>query len=76
MCIRDRMEAIAEIAIKHDLWVLADDAYFEIRYDDEPPISIVSNPGMQERTAILYTFSKKYAMTGWRMGYNWAEKIN
>ena len=65
---KDEMEAIAEIAIKHDLWVLADDAYFEIRYDDEPPISIVSIPGMQERTAILYTFSKKYAMTGWRMG--------
>ena len=65
---KDEMEAIAEIAIKHDLWVLADDAYFEIRYDDEPPISIVSIPGMQERTAILYTFSKKYAMTGWRIG--------
>ena len=65
---KDEMEAIAEIAIKHDLWVLADDAYFEIRYNDEPPISIVSIPGMQERTAILYTFSKKYAMTGWRIG--------
>ena len=41
---------------------------FEIRYVDEPPNSIVSLPGMRERTAILYTFSKKYAMTGWRIG--------
>ena len=65
---REEMEALAEIAIEHDLWVLSDDAYFEIRYVDEPPNSIVSLPGMRERTAILYTFSKKYAMTGWRIG--------
>ena len=65
---REEMEALAEIAIEHDLWVLSDEAYFEIRYVDEPPNSIVSLPGMRERTAILYTFSKKYAMTGWRIG--------
>ena len=65
---QEEMEALAQIAIEHDLWVLSDDAYFEIRYVDEPPNSIVSFPGMQERTAILYTFSKKYAMTGWRVG--------
>ena len=54
------MEAIAALAIKHDLWVMADDAYFEIRYSDSDPLSIVSIPGMKERTVILYTFSKKY----------------
>ncbi len=64
---KDEMETIAALAIKHDLWVLADDAYYEIRYSDEPR-SIVTFPGMQERTVILYTFSKKYAMTGWRLG--------
>lgn len=63
----EEMEAIAELAVKHDLWVLADDAYYEIRYGGKPK-SIVSFPGMQERTVILYTFSKKYAMTGWRLG--------
>ncbi|MBT3591137.1 MAG: aminotransferase class I/II-fold pyridoxal phosphate-dependent enzyme [Candidatus Marinimicrobia bacterium] len=65
---KEEMEAIAALAIKHDLWVMADDAYFEIRYSDSDPLSIVSIPGMKERTVILYTFSKKYAMTGWRLG--------
>ena len=61
------MEQIAEIAISNDLWVLADDAYYEIRYGGNSQ-SIVDIPGMKERTVILYTFSKKYAMTGWRVG--------
>jgi len=65
---KEEMEAIATLAIKHNLWVMADDAYFEIRYSNEKPLSIVSIPGMKERTVILYTFSKKYAMTGWRLG--------
>ena len=60
-------EAIAELAIKHDLWVLSDEAYFEMRYSGSSK-SIASLPGMQERTCILYTFSKKFAMTGWRLG--------
>lgn len=60
-------EAIAELAIKHDLWVLSDEAYFEMRYSGTSK-SIASLPGMQERTCILYTFSKKFAMTGWRLG--------
>ena len=59
--------ALADLAIKHNLWVLADEAYYDIRYAGESK-SIVSLPGMQERTVILYTFSKKYAMTGWRLG--------
>ena len=65
---QEEMEALAELALEHDLWVLSDDAYYEIRYTDEPPRSIVSLPGMLERTVILYTFSKKFAMTGWRVG--------
>jgi aspartate/methionine/tyrosine aminotransferase len=60
-------QAIAELAIKHDLWVLSDEAYFEMRYSGSST-SIASLPGMQERTCILYTFSKKFAMTGWRLG--------
>ena len=61
------MNDIAQIAIENDLWVLSDEAYFEIIYDGEAK-SIVSIPGMKERTVILYTFSKKFAMTGWRVG--------
>lgn len=64
---KEEMEAIAQLAIDHDLWVLADDAYYEMLYDGNP-LSIVTIPGMKERTVILYTFSKKYAMTGWRVG--------
>ena len=61
------MARVAELAIKHNLWVLSDEAYFEVRYSGQTQ-SIASLPGMAERTVILYTFSKKYAMTGWRLG--------
>ena len=44
------------------LWVLSDDAYYEIRYSDDDPKSIVNFPGMKERTVVLYTFSKKFAI--------------
>lgn len=60
-------EAIARIAQEHDLWVLSDEAYFDMRYSGTSQ-SIGSVPGMRERTVILYTFSKKYAMTGSRLG--------
>lgn len=60
-------EALAELARKHDLYVLSDEAYWDIRYSGQSR-SIASLPGMQERTVILYTFSKKFAMTGWRLG--------
>ena len=63
----EEMQAIADIAIEHDLMVLADEAYFEMRYSGDSR-SIASLPGMAERTVILYTFSKKFAMTGWRLG--------
>jgi aspartate/methionine/tyrosine aminotransferase len=61
------MERLAEVVLKHDLYVLSDEAYFDIRYEGKSR-SIVSLPGMAERCVILYTFSKKFAMTGWRLG--------
>jgi len=61
------MEAIAELAIANDLWILSDEAYFEIQYSGEP-MTIANLPGMRERTVILYTCSKRFAMTGWRLG--------
>ena len=64
---RDELEALAEICMENDLWVLSDEAYFETRYEGESE-SIASIPRMAERTVILYTFSKRFAMTGWRVG--------
>ena len=64
---REEMERIAELAVEHNLWVLSDEAYFEMRYSGTST-SIASLPGMSERTIILYTFSKRFAMTGWRLG--------
>ena len=64
---QEEIEQLAELAIKYDLWVLSDEAYFEIQYSGNPE-SIVSLPGMQERSIILYTCSKRFAMTGWRLG--------
>jgi len=59
---------IAELAVKHDLWVLSDEIYARIIYGDEY-ISMLRYPGMEERTLLLDGFSKSFAMTGWRLGY-------
>lgn len=63
----EEMAELARLVVENNLFVLADEAYFDIRYTGEP-LSIASFPGMAERTVILYTFSKKFAMTGWRLG--------
>jgi len=65
---RSDLEAVAEMALKHDCWVLSDEIYSRMIYDGEH-FSITQLPGMQERTIILDGFSKTYAMTGWRLGY-------
>ena len=65
---RDDVERIAELAIGHDLVVLADEIYGRIVYEGEH-VSIASLPDMVERTIVLDGFSKTYAMTGWRLGY-------
>src|SRR6201997_315078 len=59
---------VAAFAKERDLIVIADEAYEDIVYDGEH-VSIASRPGMAERTITCYTFSKTYAMTGWRAGY-------
>ncbi len=63
------LEAIAELALQHNLWVLSDEIYSQLYYDDAPPPSIAAIPGMAERTVVLDGFSKSYSMTGWRLGY-------
>jgi len=64
----EEMAEIAGLCVKHDLWVLADEAYFSIVYEPLKAKSIVTYPGMLERTVILHTFSKEFSMTGWRLG--------
>ncbi|HTK09273.1 MAG TPA: aminotransferase class I/II-fold pyridoxal phosphate-dependent enzyme [Ktedonobacteraceae bacterium] len=65
---RGELEAIAELAIKHDLLVAVDEVYSRLVYGVEH-VSLAAMPGMQERTVVLDGFSKAYAMTGWRVGY-------
>ena len=63
----ETMEKIAEIAVKYDLVVIADDIYTSFSYQN-PFVPFASLPGMQERTIILNSFSKNFTMTGWRVG--------
>ena len=62
------LEAIAEIIEKHDLFVISDEIYSELSYNEDH-VSIACIPGMKERTILINGFSKAYAMTGWRLGY-------
>lgn len=62
------LEAIADIIIENDLFVLSDEIYAELTYGNDH-VSIASLPGMKERTIVINGFSKAYAMTGWRLGY-------
>jgi aspartate aminotransferase len=64
----DDLKEIARLAVKHDLVVLADEIYGEIVYEGQHH-TILSFPGMADRTILLDGFSKTFAMTGWRMGY-------
>jgi aspartate/methionine/tyrosine aminotransferase len=65
---RADVERIGELALRHDLVVLADEIYGRIVYEGEH-VSLASLPGLVERTIVLDGFSKTYAMTGWRLGY-------
>ena len=65
---RKDLEEIAEVIIKHDIFVISDEIYAELTYK-EKHVSIVEIPGMQERTILINGFSKAFAMTGWRLGY-------
>jgi len=60
---------IAELAIKHDILVIADEIYAKLIYPGHEHLSLATLPGMKERTITLNGFSKTYAMTGWRVGY-------
>lgn len=67
---RSDLEAVAQVAADHDLYVLSDEIYAELTYvEGKEHVSIASLPGMKERTIVINGFSKSHAMTGWRLGY-------
>ncbi|MGZ3407970.1 MAG: pyridoxal phosphate-dependent aminotransferase, partial [Polyangia bacterium] len=65
---RRHLEQLAELARRHDLWVLADEVYEDLAWA-EPHVSIASLPGMAERTLTVFSLSKTYAIAGHRLGY-------
>ncbi|RPJ42905.1 MAG: pyridoxal phosphate-dependent aminotransferase, partial [Candidatus Latescibacterota bacterium] len=67
---RQDLEAIADIAIRNDIYVLSDEVYINIIYEGKHE-SIMSIPGMLDRTILLDGLSKSYSMTGWRLGYGY-----
>lgn len=68
------LEGVADLAKDSDLLILSDEVYNEFVWDGKEHISIASLPGMRERTIIINSFSKTFAMTGWRLGYILADK--
>ena len=66
---REDIQAIAALAERHNLWVISDEAYEDVVYEEAEHVSAASLPGMYDRTISFYTFSKTYAMTGLRLGY-------
>jgi aspartate aminotransferase len=74
---RAELAALAEVLLRHrHVWVLTDDMYEHIRYDDEPYATIAQvEPRLYERTLVVNGVSKTYAMTGWRIGYGAGAKF-
>ena len=71
---QEDLEAIAKVIIDNDLYVISDEIYSELSYQEEH-MSIASLPGMHERTIVINGFSKAFAMTGWRLGYAAGPKV-
>jgi aspartate/methionine/tyrosine aminotransferase len=67
------VELVSRLAVEHDLWVVSDEIYSQIVYGFEH-VSLLSRPGMKERTILLDGLSKAYAMCGWRLGYGVAPR--
>jgi len=66
---RQELEAIAKVAVELDLLVISDEVYNTLIFEDAEVLSISTLPGMRDRTVVVNSFSKSYAMCGWRVGY-------
>ena len=69
VCSDAELDALAELAVRHDLHVVSDEVYGAIVFDGGNVTTIAARPGMRDRTVLVDSFSKTYAMTGWRLGY-------
>lgn len=72
---REDLEKIAKVCIEKDIFVISDEIYSELTYNDDKHISIANIEGMKERTIVINGFSKAYAMTGWRLGYAFGPEL-
>ena len=66
---REELEAIAKVAVELDLLVISDEVYNTLIFEDAEVLSISTFPGMRDRTIVVNSFSKSFAMCGWRVGY-------
>ena len=72
---KDELQAIADVCVRHDLYILADEIYYQLIYDGMEFTSMASlGEDVKERTLLINGVSKSYAMTGWRVGYCAANK--
>lgn len=71
---REELQALADVAIRHDLAVVSDEVYEEIVFDGNRHVSVASLPGMKERTVSMFAFTKSFSMDGWRLGYLAADR--
>ena len=67
------LEAVAQFAIEHDLFLITDEIYEYFVYDGARHICPATLPGMRERTIVISGFSKTFSITGWRIGYATAD---
>ena len=66
----DELRALGNLACEHDLWLISDEVFESLYFDGHVPVSVAAlDPAFAERTIGVYSFSKTYAMTGWRLGY-------
>jgi aminotransferase len=68
------LRAVADLALEYNLMVISDEAYDFLTYDGRPHFSLMSLPELHDRIIATFSFSKKYAMTGWRVGYVYASE--
>lgn len=71
---REEVKGIADLALERDLLVVSDEVYNEFLFDGRRHLSLAAEPGMRERTTVILSFSKTFAMTGWRLGFILADE--
>ncbi|MBU1228896.1 MAG: pyridoxal phosphate-dependent aminotransferase [Proteobacteria bacterium] len=65
---------LAELALRHDIFVICDDTYDALTYDNEAAFSLASLPELRPLLVGVFSFSKRFALTGWRVGFLWAQE--